>query len=129
MEVTCDFRRYYQLTVPNDLHGLKARTVYDLLVGLLLIQGSLYAGWVLQHVPASGEPPEKQRISAYAWTTQVSLLTDIRNLLRGFMSENKESVEKDMVYPPEIKENIENTEASEIPDATIETMRALMNHM
>lgn len=78
---------------------MPAQTVFDLLMGLPRMQGSLYGAWLLENAPDTGESSGKRSIPFVEWNAQTSMLMDIRNILMGYMAQNKSN---DMyVRPPE----------------------------
>lgn len=99
MEVVCDFQRFYNITIPTDIQHMPAQTLFDLLMGLPRIPGSLYGVWLLEHMPPSDNPSKERSIPFAEWNAQTSMLMDIRNILMGYMAKSKSD---DMyVHPPQ----------------------------
>lgn len=82
--MTCDFQRYYGLTLPDALSVVNPQTLLDLLEGLTGIDGSLYREWRLDHdkpQQGGGGCDDWYRLSNHAFTQDTMLLADMRNML------------------------------------------------
>lgn len=123
MEVTCDFQRFYGITLPTGIARMPLQTVYDLMMGLLKTPGSLYLAWSMSHFPPSGEGASRRSIPFEQWSAQTSLLMDIRNLLMGYMTGEKDDTA--YVHPPESEgsDSVPRVER----DVTFDEMRALLS--
>lgn len=82
--LTSDFRRFYGLTLPDDIRQVSPQALLDLLDGLTGIDGSLYREYRLDHdeldTGTSGDG-DGYRLSNHAFTQDTMLLADMRNML------------------------------------------------
>lgn len=82
--MTCDFQRFYGLTLPDALGVVAPQTLLDLLEGLTGIDGSLYREYRLDHdkpQQGGGGQDDRYQLSNHAFTQNTMLLADMRNML------------------------------------------------
>lgn len=84
MEVTSDFRRYYQLTVPTDTRHIPGTVLFRLSQGVAQINGSLLRERLLEKAPAAPEA-SKPTMGWHGWDEKTMLLLNLNNLLSAFL--------------------------------------------
>lgn len=134
-ELTVDFRRIYQLNLPDAIHQLNPTTLTYLWDGLGVYPDSLYRAWKLEHDSTADDvvtksDGEKFSLQWFGFSQDSTLLLDVRNTLHSwFMSHTVKPGQKptlNLIQPPGSGE--EKTEERSKPkevSATYESM-ALM---
>ena len=108
VEVVCDFRRFYNLNLPDDIKRYEPSYLCDLLDGLEGIDGSMYRAWLLQYEPVDENDKSergKRRLSYLSFSQDSALFLEMANTLETlrvmlalYMGDKK--AQPDLILPP-----------------------------